>query len=129
MLENDIQKLIMLAASRAGAKIFRNNTAQGWVGQSKRLSDGSVLIIAPRVLYAGLCVGSSDLIGWTTRVITADMVGKRVAIFTAIEVKAGTRPTKEQLAFISAVRNGGGIAGVARSEQEAHNLITQINLI
>lgn len=119
----------MLAASKAGAKIFRNNTAQAWVGQSKRLSDGSMLILNPRILHAGLCVGSSDLIGWTTRVITPDMLGKRIAIFTAIEVKAATKPTKDQLQFIEAVLAGGGIAGVARTTQDAHNLITQINLI
>ena len=129
MLENDVQKYIMLAASKAGTKIFRNNTGQGWVGQAKRLSDGSMLIINPRPLHAGLCVGSSDLIGWTTRVITPDMIGKKVAIFTAIEVKSGTRPSKEQLTFIQAVRDAGGIAGIARTPQEAHNLITQINLI
>ena len=129
MLESDIQKYIMLAASKAGAKIFRNNTAQAWVGQSKRLTDGSMLILNPRILHAGLCVGSSDLIGWTTRVITPDMLGKRIAIFTAIEVKAATKPTKDQLQFIEAVRAGGGIAGVARTTQDAHNLITQINLI
>jgi hypothetical protein len=119
----------MLAASKAGAKIFRNNTGQGWVGQSKRLSDGSVLILNPRPLYAGLCIGSSDLIGWTSRVITPDMLGERVAIFTAVEVKSGTRPSAEQLKFIEAVRIAGGIAGIARTPQEVHNLITQINLI
>ena len=54
MIEADVQKQIMLAASQAGARIFRNNTGQGWVGQVKRLSDGSMLLLNPRPLHAGL---------------------------------------------------------------------------
>jgi hypothetical protein len=38
------------------------------------------------VLKYGLCLGSSDLIGWTIREITPDMVEKKVAVFTAIQV-------------------------------------------
>lgn len=129
MLESEVQKLIQLAASKSGAVTFRNNVGQGWIGQVRRLSDGSIHILNPRPLEAGLCKGSSDLIGWKSVQITPDMVGKRVAIFTAVEVKAGARPTPEQLQFIDQVRKAGGIAGIARSPQEASLLITQINLL
>lgn len=64
----------------------------------------------------GLGVGTSDLIGWRTRVITTDMVGKSVAIFTAIEVKSQAgKLTAEQRDFLAAVRASGGIAIEARS--------------
>ena len=129
MIEADVQKQIMLAASQAGARIFRNNTGQGWVGQVKRLSDGSMLLLNPRPLHAGLCVGSSDLIGWLPTVITPEHLGKTLAVFTAIEVKAGTRPTREQLTFIENVRNGGGIAGIARSAADVNGLFTQLKLL
>jgi hypothetical protein len=84
--------------------MFRNN-----VGVA-RYHDG----IGARTVRYGLCPGSSDLIGWTT------VDGK--AVFTAIETKAnraGTRCTEAQLHFLEAVRQNGGIAGVANSAEEA----------
>ena len=126
--EQNVQKLIMLAASKAGAKVFRNNVAMAWVGVSRRLSDGSMHIQNPRPLEAGLCVGSSDLIGWKSVTITPDMIGKTLAVFVAIEVKAGTKPSPEQLTFIENVRRAGGIAGIARSPEEAVALITQYSI-
>lgn len=129
MLESDIQKQIHLAASRAGARLFRNNVGTGWIGQVKRTSDGSIILLNPRPLHAGLCVGSSDLIGWKTVTITPDMVGKKIAQFTAVEVKHNTRPTKEQLNFINVVNTFGGNAGIAHTPQEVYNLLTQIKLL
>lgn len=111
MREKAIQDRIRVAVSKAGAVMFRNN-----VGQAI-LPDGSV------VRY-GLAVGSSDLIGWKPVEITPDMVGQTVAIFTAIEVKTKTgRPTPAQVHFIEAVKKSGGLAGVARSEDEAIEII------
>lgn len=73
----------------------------------------------------GLCEGSSDLIGWRTRIITAEDVGKPIAQFVAIEVKSKTgRATKDQNSFIYTVQKAGGIAGIARSVQDAATLLT-----
>lgn len=126
--EQNIQKLIMVAASKAGARVFRNNTGVGWVGKVRRLSDNTIHITHPRPLEAGLCVGSSDLIGWKPTTITPDMVGKTIGVFVALEIKAGTKPSPEQLTFIENVRRGGGIAGIARSPEEATDLLTQLHL-
>ena len=125
MNETNITRLVMLAISKfSNTTIFRNNTGMGWTGEVNRLKDGSVLIRNPRPLHAGLCNGSSDLIGWTTREITPDMVGQKIAIFTAVEVKTqGGRATAGQLNFIEQVRQCGGIAGIARSPEEARNVI------
>ena len=72
----------------------------------------------------GLCVGSSDLIGWQTLTVTTDMVGSKVAVFVALEGKSETgSTTSEQTAFISAVESAGGIAGVFRSVDEAAKLL------
>jgi len=54
------------------------------------------------------------------------MVGKRVAIFTAIEVKdtrPGSRLMPEQRNFIEQVRESGGLAGEAQSVDEAMHII------
>lgn len=58
----------------------------------------------------------SDFIGFTRVTITPDMVGKTVAIFTAVEAKkeGWGKPTnkreREQKAFIDSVNREGGIA-------------------
>lgn len=108
MTEAAIQQQVRLALARAGAVAFRNN-----VGQYTDPKTG-------RPIRYGLGVGSSDLIGWTPVVVTPDMVGKTVALFTAVEVKTPTgRPTEAQLNFIAQVLKAGGLAGIARSPDEA----------
>ena len=73
--------------------------------------------------------GVSDLLGWTTEEIDicqppgpSDGL-RRVAIFTAIEVKARGRLTDEQSAFLHLVQRMGGRAGVARSVEDAGKII------
>jgi hypothetical protein len=134
MKESNIMKLIQLAASKLGVKIFRNNVGMGWIGESTRFhaktpvmcNPGDVLIRNARPLHAGLCEGSSDLIGWTQKEVTPEMVGRPVAIFTALEVKKSERArvTSAQLNFIAQVRSAGGIAGLTSNEQQVHGLIT-----
>lgn len=123
MTEKNIQSLIHIAVSKEGSTIFRNNTGMAWQGEVIRKKD-YIVIKNPRPIHAGLCPGSSDLIGWTPLTITADMVGKTVAVFTSIEVKSQRgRTSEEQKNFIAKVRESGGIAGIARSEKEALDLI------
>lgn len=115
MRESDIQNAIMIALSEAGCTVWRNNVGTGWQGRMSRTRMGSVLLDDPRPLHAGLCVGSSDIIG-----ITSD--GR----FLAVEVKTKTgRVSDEQQRFIDAVRRKGGVAGVARSVEEALKLLSQ----
>lgn len=122
--ESDVTNPILKAASKLGARLFRQNTGRGWVGETVRKTADAITLKDPRPLHAGLCVGSSDVIGWTPVVITPEMVGARVAVFTALEVKTGRVPTtQEQRDFIAAVLNAGGIAGVVRSTEEAVGLI------
>ena len=71
----------------------------------------------------GLCKGSADLIGWRTVTITPDMVGQQVAVFLSIEVKTPTgRIRPEQQQWLETVQAAGGIAGVARSVEDAQRL-------
>jgi hypothetical protein len=62
--------------------------------------------------------GLPDYTGYKTKVITPDMVGKKVAIYTGVEFKNGEEGvvSKEQKAVIKMIRNDGGIAFVVRNE-------------
>jgi dihydroxyacid dehydratase/phosphogluconate dehydratase len=72
----------------------------------------------------GLARGSADLIGYRTITITPEMVGQQVAVFTSIEVKTPTgRIRPEQRAWMETVQAAGGIAGVARSVEDAKALL------
>jgi len=120
MSEKTIQTKIMLAASQAGATVFRNNVGNGVLGQVIKQEGGQFHIVNGRRVQFGLCPGSSDLIGWRSVTVTPDMVGKSVSIFLALEVKSATgRVSEEQENFIQAVRRAGGMAGVVRSVDEA----------
>ena len=111
--EQTIQQQIRLTCSRGPVRLHRNNT-------------GTLRDANGRPVQFGLAKGSADLIGWTTRTITPDMVGQRVAIFTSIEVKSPTgRVSPEQRQWMEAVQTAGGIAGVARSVEDALRIVTE----
>lgn len=119
MSEHRIQNEIRLAIS-GKATLFRNNVGTAWIGDTSKLKDGSVLIRNPRVFHAGLCEGSSDLIGWRSLTITPEMVGQTVAVFAALEVKSKTgRATAGQKNFCQRVTEAGGFAGIVKSPEEA----------
>mgnify|MGYP000438023031 CR=1 FL=1 len=111
MTEQQIQQQIRLAYSRGPVRLFRNNT-------------GTLRDQHGRPVQFGLAKGSADLIGWTTRTITPDMVGQQVAVFTSVEVKTATgRLRPEQRVWLDAVQSAGGIAGVVRSVDDATALL------
>lgn len=123
--EKTVLKQIMLAASKAGAIIFRQNVGQAWQGSKVEVKGKTVVIQNAMPITMGLTNGSSDLIGWKSFVIEPHMVGQKVAVFVAIEAKRekGGRTSKEQQTFIDAVRSAGGIAGVANSPEAAVELL------
>lgn len=122
--EKSIQSSILLSLSGAGSTVWRNETAGAWVGRPIHREGQTVTLAGARMLQAGLCVGSCDIIGVTPVTITPDMIGRTVGVFTAVEVKAAKgRVSAEQERFISAVKRAGGIAGVARSADQAVQLL------
>ena len=107
MSETTLVRSLLLHASEHGARWFRNNVG------TLRDAKGSY------VRY-GLCVGSSDIIGWTPVVIGPEHVGRTLAVFTAFECKVGRNTTTtEQGAFLSTVHAHGGIAAVVRRLADA----------
>ena len=99
-------------------RMFRNNNG---VWQDK----------AGNWVTYGLGPGTSDLIGFREVLITPEMVGRTVAVFSAIEVKRkGRRTTKkkrfeQQRDFIHMVIHHGGLAGFARSPDDARQILNQ----
>lgn len=68
--------------------------------------------------------GGSDLIGYRRVRVTPEMVGQDVAVFAAVEVKTPRGRIKpEQQQFVDHIRSAGGIAGIARSVDEAKNIL------
>jgi hypothetical protein len=56
-----------------------------------------------------------DLAGWTSVIVTPDMIGQKVAIFTGEEVKAGKdRLSKGQRKFGELIERMGGVFRVVR---------------
>ena len=108
--EQSIQQHIRIACSTGDTRLFRNNT-------------GTLRDQHGRPVSFGLCKGSADLIGWKQVTVTPEMVGQQVAVFTSIEVKTPTgRIRPEQQAWLETVQAAGGIAGVARSVEDALRL-------
>ena len=107
MSESHIVADIRLAHSKGTVRLLRNNS-------------GALQDRTGRWVQFGLGTGSSDLIGWMTVTVTPAMVGSKIAVFTALEVKAPKgKATQEQLDFIALVNNMGGNAAVVRSVDEA----------
>ena len=111
MSEQQIQQEIRLQCGKGPVRLWRNNT-------------GRLMDRYGRPVTFGLCPGSSDLIGLRQVVIGPEHLGQTLAVFAAVEVKApGGRASPEQLAFIAAINNLGGIAGIARSVDEANSIL------
>lgn len=142
MLETPNLKSIWMAAVGAaravGAQLslFRTNSGKAWLagaGKPYRLPDGSMVVPGARPVALGLglvngdpVAGQSDLNGWLSMVVTPQMVGQRIAVFTALEAKRteGGRTSGDQLNFVNQVTQAGGIAGVANTPAVAQSIIT-----
>jgi hypothetical protein len=124
MSEHVVQQRILLACGSGTTRLWRNNVGTGWAGQATKIQrrgmvavePGDVIVRQARPLHAGLCVGSSDLIGY--RQVNG------VAQFVALEVKSATgRPTAQQTQFLDHITSAGGCAGIVRSVEDAQSLL------
>ena len=112
--ETKLMRLIMVALTQAGCLVFRNETSGAYVGKVIHKDARIVTLANAQMMTFGLCVGSSDIIG----------IHNPTGRFLAVEVKTKTgRASKEQINFIEQVRAANGIAGIARSVEDALRLI------
>ena len=104
--ESQIQREILIAANRGETRLFRNNIAK------IKHHDRWISFGIPGK-------GGSDLLGWTSKTITPEMVGQKIAIFTSIEVKTPTgKPSKQQTQWLELVNRVGGIGRIIRDANE-----------
>lgn len=124
---------LLIACSRGTVRLFRNSVGIGWVGKVERVNrpaqvmvfPGDVVIRKARALHAGLHTGSGDLIGWETIEVTPEMVGRKIAQFVSVEAKEGTgRLSPDQRNWQDQVQAAGGVAGVARSVEDARAIFS-----
>ena len=113
MKETPILKRIMLACSTGSVRLWRNNCGALQDKTGRWVNFG---IASP---------GGSDLIGFKTITVGPEHLGKRLAGFAAIECKSKSgRIREKQQIFIDNVKLRGGLAGIARSVEEAKKVLT-----
>lgn len=128
MTETDLQREIQIALSDESTRLLRNTVGFGWQGSNFTIRRGCLVAGAARAVSFGLGPGTSDLVGPHSIIITPEMVGRRIAVFATIEVKEfGKYPTREQRQFLAAMTALGALAGVARSIDEARQIVTRLD--
>jgi hypothetical protein len=111
--ETDLQRRIQLDLTDEHTRIWRNNVGQGWQGITFAVRNGVLVSGEARRVHYGLCPGSGDLIGI------------HAGRFVSLEVKSVRgRVSVEQQAFVEVVNQLRGLAGVARSVEEARIILT-----
>jgi hypothetical protein len=126
MKESASASHIRLFAAQCGVDLWRNNV-------------GACEDHTGRQIRYGLCndsptlakrVKSSDFIGITPVLITPQMIGQVIGVFTAVETKASDwkfSPSDEralaQSAFHDIVRRAGGFAGFARHIEDFKRIV------
>ncbi len=107
--ENPAMAGIAAALDHLQITHYRNNT-------------GAIMGAAGYPVKFGLCTGSSDYIAYMPVTITADMVGKKVAVFMAVEAKApGKKATADQKKFLDSLTAAGGCGFVSHSYEETRD--------
>lgn len=130
MKETPLMREIQIACCRdPNVRLWRNNVGEGWVGELvSRTPQGNGLRIVlehARAITFGLAPGTADLIGGVSRIVTPEMVGQRVFVFAAPEVKTlrGAK-REEQKNFVAVVKSLGGLSDFVRSVEDARKVLT-----
>ena len=89
-------------------RLIRINAGFAWTGDIISKTNGKIILGNPRPFH-GVPAGWPDLIGWEVVEITKDMVGKKIAVFCAEEIKATGSLSPEQKKFKKLLSKMGGI--------------------
>lgn len=124
--EAGVQTQVRLTMARLGALLYRNNSGAFVDERGRQVRFG----LGNDSAQLNKQIKSSDLIGVTPVVITPEMVGRTVGVFTALEVKEpgwhltpGDQRGQAQLRFINLIRSVGGFAGFVTDPAEVAGII------
>jgi hypothetical protein len=132
--ETNVVNDIMKSLAPHGVTLIKNVRGQfytkdgvlGLIAAARSLNPTRIIeaIRRLRQVSAGLqAAGSGDLIGGTRVTITPDMVGKRILVFTALEVKSATgTASPAQRDFCEYIIENGGYSGIVRSPADAKKI-------
>lgn len=115
MNEQELQQNIQIESSKLGHKLWRNNSG-AMINETGRLVRFGLGHVSNNDTFK-----SSDLIGFTMVEVTAEMVGTKIPVFTAIEVKNSkwkyTETDREvaQKKFMDVIKTNKGIASFVNS--------------
>lgn len=124
MRENAVSSQIRLFAAQNGIELWRNNSG-GFYDQTGRFVRYGLGSFLPQHNCA-----SSDLIGIRPVLITPDLVGHVLGVFTAVETKRSDwkyspsdKHTADQERFLNIVCQNGGFGGFARNINDFKNIV------
>ena len=121
MSESAVTSHVRLAAAQLGVTLWRNNCGGFYneQGQFVRYGLGSEAKLA-----------SSDWVGIRPVLITPEMVGQVLGVFTAVEMKKegwhfhpNNKHESDQKHFIDIVNANGGMSGFAQSVDDFYRII------
>lgn len=95
----DLNDRLLLGASDLGHRLWRNARGIAYNRDGSTVKFG----VGPN--------GAGDLLGGTRVVVTPEMVGQTLLVFTSVEAKTGNqRPREDQRAWLDTIKRLGGIA-------------------
>jgi hypothetical protein len=122
--EAQLQAEIALAGNKGGTRLFKNVGGNFWQGKLLDITNNIAKLAKPKRIKCGLVTGAADRIGFHQVTITPDMIGKKIPVFAAVELKKHDgRLSPEQQNFIKFILDMNGIAGVVRSVDDLKNLL------
>lgn len=126
MKESATTSHIRLAAAQNGIELWRNNVG-AFQDETGRWVRYGLCNDSPKL---ATLVKSSDYIGITPVLVTPEMVGQTVGVFTAVEMKASDwvfsvkdERSVAQKRFHSIVKEAGGFAGFARNVEDFKRIV------
>ena len=121
MSENAVTSHVRLAAAQLGVTLWRNNCGGFYDEQGRFVRYG---------LGSEAKVASSDWVGIRPVLITPEMVGQVLGVFTAVEMKKegwhfnpDDKHESDQKHFIDIVNANGGMSGFAQSVDDFYRII------
>ena len=118
-----ISKILAKHGACPDRRLWRNETAGAWVGKRKGTTDKGDVVLrrGARLIQAGLCKGSADIIGLIMEPVSPT---NWIAVFVALEVKTkGVRTEDHQSKYLEVIVALGGIAAVVRSVEDVDELL------